>query len=384
MRKNDFIVKAIEKHGDKYDYSKVDYTNNRTKVCIICPEHGEFWQTPHNHLSGSICPKCALTNRANKLRSDKDNVIERFKGVHGDMYDYSKVEYKNNRTKVCIICPEHGEFWQTPESHLRGQGCPKCAGKFMDANYFIEKSKEIHGDRYNYSLVKYKNVHDKVCIICPEHGEFWQTPHHHLDGFGCKKCSNNFLDRDMFINKAIEIHGVKYDYSKVVYKNNRTKVCIICPEHGEFWQTPNSHLNGRGCKMCKESHLERDVGNILKRNQINFTYQYHNKEIFGLQSIDYFLNDGKIAIECQGEQHFLSNFFKSKGIEYAEKHLEYIQKLDERKREICKVNGIHLIYFLNRKFNKFLSNDIIFANNENELIGLIREIMKNEEDAMVE
>ena len=120
MTKEKFIEKAKAIHGDRYDYSKVEYSNNRTKVCIICPVHGEFWQTPHTHLQGCGCPACYGTKKRTK-----EEFVEEARKIHGDRYDYSRVEYINNKTPVCIICPEHGEFWQKPENHLVAkQGCP--------------------------------------------------------------------------------------------------------------------------------------------------------------------------------------------------------------------------------------------------------------------
>ena len=124
MNREEFIEKARKVHGDKYDYSKVVYKNAITKVCIICPEHGEFWQEAYSHTKGCKCQACAGSK---KLTTEE--FIEKARKVHGDKYDYSKVEYKNNRTPICIICPEHGEFWQLPINHLKGCGCKHCKGK---------------------------------------------------------------------------------------------------------------------------------------------------------------------------------------------------------------------------------------------------------------
>lgn len=118
---NDFIRKARLLHGDKYNYSKVNYVNSDVKVCILCPEHGEFWQVPRTHLSGSGCPICVGRRKMRTI-----DFVKRAKAKHGDKYDYSKAEYKGNSEKVCIICPEHGEFWQSAGSHMKGVGCPKC------------------------------------------------------------------------------------------------------------------------------------------------------------------------------------------------------------------------------------------------------------------
>ena len=259
-----FIEKARKVHGNKYDYSKVEYIINKTKVCIICPEHGEFWQTPGNHLNGSGCPNCGITSFIEKKTFTTASFSEKARLVHQNKYDYSKVQYENTETKVCIICPEHGEFWQTPHSHLSGEGCPLCANekkknvKNLSLTGFIERAKKIHGEKYDYSKTLYVNNRTKVCIMCPEHGEFWQIADYHLSGCGCPKCGLKTISerkkktKEQFLEKAAKVHNGKYDYSKVEYVDRETKVCIICPKHGEFWQTPHNHENGQGCQRCSE------------------------------------------------------------------------------------------------------------------------------------
>lgn len=121
-------------------------------------------------------------------RKTTSRFIAEAKAVHGDKYDYSRVEYKSSETKVCIICPEHGEFWQTPHGHLKGHGCAKCGGVYMDIDYFKQKASQIHGDKYDYSKVEYKNSYSPVEIICKRHGSFWMRPSSHLSGYGCIKC----------------------------------------------------------------------------------------------------------------------------------------------------------------------------------------------------
>ena len=212
----EFVLRARKIHGNKYDYSKVNYVNNRTKVCIICPEHGEFWQTPKNHIKGQGCNKCAIKYRAENNSLTKEEFIERAKKVHGDRYDYSKVEYVNINTEVCIIDKKYGEFWQKPVYHLSYKG----HNFIRNTEDFIKKAKEIHGDRYDYSKAEYVNSHVKICIICPIHGEFWQISNDHLNGCGCPKCGiekrskEKSYTNEQFIEKARKIHGNKYDYSK--------------------------------------------------------------------------------------------------------------------------------------------------------------------------
>jgi len=243
-----FIEKAKEIHGNKYDYSKVNYISSKAKVTIICPIHGEFEQQPYSHIKGIGCSKCSGYHK----KTTKD-FIQEAKEVHGNIYDYSKVKYKNTHTKVTIICPKHGEFKQTPSSHLNGQGCSKCSGlKKLTTKEFIKKAKEIHGDRYDYSKVEYIQNKKPVIIICPEHGEFEQKPNSHLMGSGCLKCKRRSYKYTIkeYIQKAKEIHGDRYDYSKVEYINNKTEIIIICSKHGEFKQIPHYHLSGNGCPKC--------------------------------------------------------------------------------------------------------------------------------------
>ena len=214
ITKSEFVKRALYVYGNKYDYSKVEYVNYDTKVCIICPEHGEFWQTPGNHLTGKGCPKCR-TEVLQKFNTEKnkkarDEFTKKATEIHGNKYDYSKAEYINSHTKVCIICPEHGEFWQTPTNHLSGNGCPKCIKLFNDINNFIFEAEKVHNNRYDYSKSEYKSTRSKICIICPEHGEFWQTPLNHLKGNGCPKCKTSIME-----NKVIrELNNKKIKFTR--------------------------------------------------------------------------------------------------------------------------------------------------------------------------
>lgn len=251
---SDFIKEARDVHGDKYDYSKVKYTHWRKPVCIICPEHGEFLKLPSLHLQKQGCPKCQKENDTiNKRKRNREKFICKARERFGDRYDYSKVEYKGVNVDVCIICPEHGEVLMKPSVHLSNRlGCVKCTRHVIDTETFIEKSKKIHNNKYDYSKVNYINAKTEVCIICPEHGEFWQLPSIHSNGGGCPKCLGRNKTTEDFISEARKIHGDKYDYTKVNYIDNNTKICIICPEHGAFWQSPKCHLRGSGCPICCE------------------------------------------------------------------------------------------------------------------------------------
>jgi len=258
---SDFIEKSKKIYGDKYDYSKVNYKNSTTKVVIICKEHGEFEQKPVLHTYYKVgCLKCS-----GHCKYTNEQWIEKAISIHGDKYDYTKVYYKNTKEKVVIICKTHGDFLQTPSDHIYSKsGCPKCSNHYTLTNdEWLAKAKEIHGDKYDYSNVIYIDTKTKVTIICKNHGEFEQNPNSHVGKrqYGCPQCGREIganklkLTTDKFLKDAYNIHGDKYDYSKVNCNGHKDKVSIICKKHGEFLQTHNDHIFSKaGCPKCgKES-----------------------------------------------------------------------------------------------------------------------------------
>lgn len=295
----EFVERARRVHGDKYDYSKVKYDGSFTKICIICPEHGEFWQTPANHLNGAGCSVCAGT-----LPMNTDDFIRKARKTHGDKYDYSKVKYVNGHAKVCIVCPEHGEFWQIASAHIRGRGCPKCGyvtsmqKRKFSTSKFIENARKVHGQRYDYSKVEYDGANNDVVIVCPQHGEFRQKAAAHLYGCGCPVCAGKKRTTERFIEEARNVHGNKYDYSKVEYVNVLKKVCIICPEHGDFWQTPSMHLNGQGCPAC--------AGNVKMTNEEFVKKARHvHGDRYEYSRVEYVNNVTPVIIKCPEHGEFL-------------------------------------------------------------------------------
>ena len=281
----EFIQKAKLKHGDNYDYSKVNYTKANKKVIIICNKHGEFEQIPTSHLKGFGCNKCGIENSKLKQTGNTEEFIQKAKLKHGDRYDYSKVDYIKANKKVIIICKIHDYFEQTPNNHIMGQGCIKCGIieqhllQRSNTEEFIKKSIEIHENKYDYSKVDYEKNNIKVIIYCKEHGDFLQTPSQHLVGSGCNKCGienarTKMLDTsEIFIEKSIKIHGNKYDYSKVEYNNTYSDIIIICKKHGEFLTTPNYHLQRTygGClKCCKNGYSKKQI------YWLNFLQKYNN------------------------------------------------------------------------------------------------------------
>ena len=377
MTKEEFVKEAIKIHGNRYDCSKVEFLGVKKKVCIICPIHGEFWQVAYSHLKGHGCSKCAGVGRLTT-----EEFVQRAKQVHGDKYDYSKTEYVNANTNVCIICPEHGEFWQKPFNHLNGADCKYCKKPVWDTESFIRKAREVHGDKYDYSKAEYKGSYEKITITCPEHGDFEQVANYHLCGNGCPKCGTRKLwdnrgriTTEEFVQRAKQVHGDKYDYSKTEYVNARTKVCIICHkknrngiEHGEFWQTPKEHIHGRGCPKCRNSYLERTISIFLEENGIKYfkekTFPWLRKNKNSPLFLDFYLPDYNVAIECQGVQHFVP-------IKNNVDKFEKIKFNDRFKKEKCEENGIKLLYFSHEIISKNYTNEYIIFNKD-ELLNKIR------------
>lgn len=280
--------------------------------------------------------------------------IEKAQKVHGYKYDYSKVEYTRSQENVCIICPEHGEFKQMPVHHLRGHGCPYCAHDKLKLLYsqtneiFIQKSQDKFGNKFDYSLVKYENVDTPVILVCPFHGKIKITPYRHLQSItGCQKCSFEHsshiqsMTTENFIERAAIMHDDKYDYSLVDlnHKNLHQHICIICPEHGEFIQNADSHLRGTGCPKCHSSKLEIEIRSLLVENEITFEEQKHF-DWLGKQSLDFYLPEKHIAIECQGIQHYRPvNFFGGQD------GFVLTQQRDNNKKQLCEINNIRMIYY---------------------------------------
>lgn len=253
-----FIAKAKSMHGDKYIYDKSVYLGMKERVTITCPDHGDFEQQARHHVNGFGCPECS----GNKKHT-RQSFINKCNAVHGFSYDYHKVLYHSLKSKIIITCRKHGEFIQSAASHLSGRGCPSCAinnralMKRVGIIDFISRSQSMHGDRYDYSKVKYTTMFDKITIGCKSHGDFRQTPHNHELGKGCPKCGHEENSRNRikkaseeFIDRAISIHGNKYDYKKSKYKGNLKPLIITCKIHGDFNQKPSEHLSGSGCSAC--------------------------------------------------------------------------------------------------------------------------------------
>lgn len=337
-----FIEKAKRVHSDKYNYDKVEYKTAKVKVLIYCNVHNEYFeQTPDKHLQGNGCVKCGRERTAaSKQRSTKE-FIKKANEVHKDIYDYTSVKYTKSNQKVEIICKKHGPFKQLPSEHLQGKGCKKCGYErgskqnTSNSKKFIEKSIEVHGDKYDYSKVKYTNAKVPVIIICKKHGEFEQKPYHHTQGSGCQECGKESSEKhkydttEDFIRKAISLHEGKYTYENTEFKGTGINVEITCKEHGTFKQNPNDHLTGKGCPKCGTtiSKSEKEIVEFL--NKYTTVVESDRKVLEG-HELDILLPNEKIAIEYNGL------YWHSEKFKEDDYHLT--------KTNQCKEKGIQLIH----------------------------------------
>jgi hypothetical protein len=277
--------------------------------------------------------------------------INRSKKVHGDKYDYSKVNYVNYSTEVDILCVKHGVFRQKAGYHLSGSGCPICAKEYVaninrkSTNDFVDKAVVIHGNRYKYTKSVYKHNNKNIIITCNKHGDFSQTPNNHLSGSGCPICAVDSRRSDVatFIQNANEVHNNYYNYVDIDYKDNKKKIVINCPKHGNFSQTPNNHLRGHGCPKCKLSKGEIKIEKYLSDNNISYIQQYKFSNCKNKTQLlfDFYLTDKNICLEYDGEQHF--EVFRFKNKKDSELKLIKIQKNDNIKNKYCEDNDIKLI-----------------------------------------
>lgn len=411
LSKEDFISKCIEKHGDVYDYSLVEYVNTRTKVSIICRTHGIFNQLPKHHYIGQGCPRCygnlnlskdeftKLSNHTNydyillpdtiKVRNtilvvDKNSglvyqqfathhlngvrptklesksLIKKLNEIHKNKYDYIiEKEIYNLTDKIKLIDRLTSDiFYYRVDRHLKGMKPNK-----ITLNYFLIKSKEIHSNKYDYSLITdIRGGRSKVDIICKDHGIFKQMVSNHINlGDGCPKCvGKGKWNTENLKEEFIKIHLDRYDYSNVVFNGVNNKIEIICKEHGIFHQNIHKHLKGQGCPKCSfNSKGEEYIKGHLEEMKIKYIRQhgFDSCRYINKLNFDFYLPELNTCIEFDGIQHFkpVRDFG---GL----KEFKNIKKRDECKDKWCLKNNVNLIRI------KYDQIDIIRKILENNLL----------------
>lgn len=350
------FIERSKKIFPNLDYTLVNYVNNHTNVKIICSKHGIFDINPNNHLRGHGCPKCGHILGGKKNSKNLEYYINIFKKIHGDKYDYSKVEYIDAKTKVKIICPEHGEFWQTPYEHSKGHGCQKCGIKktINTTKLSNEKAQEIIKEQsiknhYKYRPFNYINAQQHIkctCIVC--NNEWEQTYNHLSRGRGCRKCAvkkttdSYRLETDEVLRR-IRPYAERNLYEIISvdnYVNNTTNniLCKCKKCNREFSLSLSNAQHDNACPYHNNSKLENYIRHSLTKNNIRFEEQKKFKWL-GRQRLDFYLPEYNIAIECQGKQHFYET------TNWKKFNFEHICELDKLKYKLCKENNIKILYF---------------------------------------
>lgn len=363
---NNILKKANKIHKNKYDYSKIKkYLRNSQKHEIKCKLHGTFLMSFHNHIDQKQgCPKCGQL-KAIKSRTDTmQEVVKKFIQIHGNKYIYSKINYKNTNSKVEIICKKHGSFFQRPNDHIQGHGCIKCMYEENSTKFKLKKNelKKILSIRnkdkkFDYSLIDLENFRtgDKVKIICKVHGEFSQSFSDHIyKKSDCPKCSRDYLSKlyafttKEFIEKAKIIHGERYSYKNVNYKNNRTKVTIFCKIHGSFRTTPDTFLRGVGCPECATYGTDNNVIYIWEAHG----HKINEKRIFKIGITSERLSNTRI-LHVEKVSGFKADLIRIKSLKNAAELETKILKIGEK----CNFNfkgGTEFRIFTDKELKKVL------------------------------
>lgn len=353
-----FAERAKEIHGEQYDYSKVKYINSRTKVEIICPKHGSFFQTPANHIQGSGCKKCSYESQKKTRSRSQEEFITLIKETHGNRYDYSLAVYDGDKKKVTLTCLEHNiQFKQRASSVINGlDGCPECRktkyGKHLRSSTedFIKKATEVHGERYDYSNAVYQTNSNDIEIRCPKHGIFFQTPANHLQGQGCSACNREEREKrlqESFISHVASTHQQKYSYENISSYDAREKVEIICPEHGSFFQTPSNHRKGSGCPICANIGPSKGEDEVVEFIQsiCDFDIERSSRNVIPPYELDIYIPSHNIAIEFNGV-YWHSEVYRSS---------DYHQK----KSLLCMEKGVQLIHIWEDNWNSESKREVI-------------------------
>ena len=295
LSQEQFISQANIIHEYKYDYSKVNYIDNRTKVIIICSEHGDFIQIPNIHLRGSGCDRCGHISIGLRSRLTFDKFIEKANIIHKHKYDYSKVIYVTSNTIIEIICPEHGLFQQKAAGHLQGYGCTSCGYRDVSITNrntrddIIEKFRQIHGDRYDYSNVEYITIHDAVIIKCKEHDLFQQSPHGHLQGQGCPRCARQHINVSKISQEWLSMIKVSKPLLELEYHIPDTgyfadgydpDTRTIYEFHGDYWHGNPQKYDSNEFNQVTHCTMGQLYVNTCKKRDICISLGYRYIEIW--------------------------------------------------------------------------------------------------------
>lgn len=377
-----------EKINKNCSFELIDYKSAKSEVEIKCNVCGYTWRKFIHRVINSDsfqnCQKC----REKKYAED---FFEKAKKIHVNENGEPKYRYydnyKTSRIKIAINCPKHGDFNQTPNEHIQGKGCPLCAKEKHDElkkeeSVFISQLSEKIRNEYDFSKFKYINCRTNVCLICHkkdengnEHGEFWKRPDALVRGQYCPKCSREDLagsqrfTKEEAVKRFNSVHNFKYSYEKTEYVDMHHYITITCPIHGDFVMLASNHALGYGCPKCDYSRLESFFASELDKRGIKYVFEKRFDFFEGRKySIDFYLPDYNIGIECQGGQHF-----SPCSIFGGEERFKLQIERDLRKKQLCEENGVKLLYYTNVK----IPDDFNLYHVETDIEKLLKNIQKH-------
>lgn len=368
--KAEFIDRATKLHKGKYTYNNIIFINLETEVLITCPNHTDFPQTPAVHLQNHGCPECGK-NSSIKSNSLSNEDLDRFL-IENNIPIIRIGNYIRSKDKIdfkCLIC---NHIWPTrPNGIKQGNRCPECNKERMRLEYKQElknlrrKSKEqfiieaniIHKNKYDYSLIEYKNTYTDINIICKNHGPFNQSPHHHLQGRGCKQCGiESHIQKTIFTNEIVDnyllnnnicIKRVDNYIHSQIYMNWQ---CLNCNHIWPAKPTDILRARGSGCPICAKPKNEKIIRTYLNDINIDFIHNYcfkfDNKKFF----VDFYIKSMNLIIEYNGEQHYEPVCFNGMSKSQANIKFENQKIRDNKLRKYCKDNNINLLEIDGRKY----------------------------------
>ena len=382
MTKEEFHQKLIEKYGNKFDDSKFDFQGTKIKGLLKCKLCGKEMMVKPNDLFSTVnYHVCGFDNK----KTDSETYLQKANFVHNNFFTYPDLKLPDGlRSEITIRCPYHGDFNLIASYHLNGGGCPKCKdegieheiAKLPQRNKSTRKltDEEVRkriGGRYGTEKMRYVNNATPIILTCPIHGDFEILPLHLFQGQGCRKCARNEpKTTESFIEEAkIARNDIDYNYEHVEYNGYHVPVLITCPRHGDFPMTPANFLHGRqSCPLCKPNKMQDSVRKALKDKDIAFIEQCRRSTLLWLDrlSLDFYLPDRKLAIECQGIQHFqpVARFG-------GDESFSRVIERDKLKKTLCEEHGITLLYYTNLSETEATYPCI------HSLEELIEEILKN-------
>lgn len=341
--------------GDAYDYSKFQYLGSTIKTTVTCKKHGDFSTKPTYLVNGNGCPACGkekVLATAERKKLGWEGFVRKARELHGDLYEYPEQEYIGNKNKVQIICRKHGAFWQKPNGHLLGRGCPECANDGKRTRNALVSALVKEGllarlqkvnRAWEYDLRTFAGMEKPMRCVCPTHGEFFAWPNNLLKNSGCRGCGElklqaHMLERRLTLEevelRGQSVYGDLFEYHRVEHSEKGAMVFGRCTKHNVEWrQAAEGYAVYNPCGLCTR-HLSKGEQQVFDFLSNLTKAETRNRTILKPKELDIYLPERKLAVEYCGE-YWHSAGSKEEERKTRKKHIE--------KYLACKEQGVRLI-----------------------------------------